>query len=148
MHESWIGIIATDSQGVLDTLQSGDIDLQAEDDPVDLDKGEVVLDCLRSEWDVPIEIRDALQHIPGVTLKHAKGHQDDKRPYHALDLLGQLNVDADKQASEFQMVFGAHRPFVIMSPLSRAHLQLSDGTVTSRYKEILIQESTTRPLLE
>ena len=133
MHEPWVGVIATDSQGVLDTLQLGDKYLQAVDDPVDLNDNNVVLDCLRSEWDVLIEIQSALKILPSANLKHVKGHQDNKRPYHALDLFGQLNVDADKQAGDHQLEFVAHRPFVIMSPLSRAHLQLADGTVTGRY---------------
>jgi hypothetical protein len=42
MHEPWVGVIATDSQGVLNTLQTGDTDTQAAADPVDLDKGTVV----------------------------------------------------------------------------------------------------------
>ncbi len=86
MHEPLIGVIATDSQGVLDTLQMGDNDPQAVEDPVDLDEGKVVLDCLRPEWDLLIEIQTALQSMPHVHLKHVEGHQDKKRPYHALDL--------------------------------------------------------------
>ena len=41
MHEPWVGIIATDSKGVIDTLQTGDKDVQAADDPIDLDAGAV-----------------------------------------------------------------------------------------------------------
>ena len=90
MHEPLTGVIATDSQGVLDTLQTGD------NDPVDLDHGKVVLNCLRPKWDILIEIQAILENMPNVLLQHVEGHQDKKRPYHALDLHGQLNVDADK----------------------------------------------------
>ena len=39
MHEPWVGVVATDSQSVLDTLQLGDSDPQEEELPVDLDNG-------------------------------------------------------------------------------------------------------------
>ena len=148
MHEPWTGVIATDSQGVLDTLQTGDNDPQAVDDPVDLDHGKVVLNCLRPEWDILIEIQAILENMPNVLLQHVEGHQDKKRPYHALDLLGQLNVDADKQAGNYNLEHGAHRPYVVMMPLTKCHLLLSDGTVTGKYQEVLIYASTTKPLLE
>jgi hypothetical protein len=83
MHEPWTGVIATDSQGVLDTLQTGDNDPQAVDDPVDLDHGKVVLNCLQPEWDKLIEIQAILENMPNVCLQHVEGHQDKKRPYHA-----------------------------------------------------------------
>ncbi|KAI2492926.1 hypothetical protein MHU86_21604 [Fragilaria crotonensis] len=35
-----------------------------------------------------------------------------------------------------------------MSPMIRAHLFLPDGTVTSRYSEVLLHETTTTPLLD
>ncbi|KAI2493886.1 hypothetical protein MHU86_20645 [Fragilaria crotonensis] len=147
MHEPWV-LIATNSLGVLNTLKMGDKDIQAVGDPEDLDYGRVVLDCLRSEWDILIEIQTALQGLPNALLRHVKGHQGDRCPYHALDLLAQPYVDADKQAGDHQLEFGTHRPFVIMSPRTRAHLHLPDGTVTGRYKEVLVHEWTTRPLLE
>lgn len=64
MHEPWKGIVATDSQGVLDTLQEGDHDPQERDVPVDVDQGKVVLDCLRPDWDILIEIQSALKSLP------------------------------------------------------------------------------------
>lgn len=61
MHEPWVGVLATDTQSVLDTLQIGKIDPQEADTPIDLDKGVVVLDCLRPDWDILIKIQHALQ---------------------------------------------------------------------------------------
>jgi hypothetical protein len=55
MHKPWVGILATDSHAVLDTLQEGDHNPQEQDVPVDLDRGEVVLDCLRPDWDILIK---------------------------------------------------------------------------------------------
>lgn len=148
MHEPWQGRIATDSKGVLDTLKLGDRDIQDSDEPIDLDQGEVVLDCLRADWDVLIEIQTSMQSLPCVRLQHVKGHQDRKRPYHSLDLLGQLNVDADAQASMYNSDHGAQRPFVLMFPHTRAHLLLPDGTVTGRYAGVLHHEASAKPLLD
>ena len=76
MHEPWIGILATDGQTVLDTLQVGDCDPQAAEAPVDLDAGHVVLDCLRPDWDILIEIQSAMKSLPQVRLQYVEGHQD------------------------------------------------------------------------
>ena len=148
MHEPWVGILATDSQSVLDTLQEGDHDPQEQDVPVDLDRGEVVLDCLRPDWDILIEKQSALKRLPRVSLQYVKGHQDRTTPYTALDLMGQLNVDADKQAEIYNLELRAYRGFAHMLPLTCAHLQLPDGTVTGRYPDELLNEATTKPLLE
>ena len=74
MHEPWVGVLATDSQSVLDTLQIGYIDPQEQDLLVDLTNGKVVLDCLRPEWDVLIEFQSALQYLPRVCLQYVAGH--------------------------------------------------------------------------
>ena len=147
MHEPWEGVLATDSQGVIDTLQEGDRDLQDQEVPIDLDRGNVTLDCLRPDWDILIEIQSALKQMPRVTLQYVRGHQDDTTPYCALDIMGQLNVNADKQAGLFNQLYGAYRGSVPISPLARAHLQLPDGTITSRYSEVLLHEATAKPLL-
>ena len=148
MHDPWVGVLATDSQSVLDTLQVGDKDMQEEDTPIDLDKGQVVLDCLRPEWDILIEIQSALQSLRHVRLQYVRGHQDRKKPYQSLDLLGQLNVDADKQAGNDNLEHGAHHPIVLLSPMVKAQLILLDGTVTGRYSQVLIHETSAKPLLE
>jgi hypothetical protein len=148
MQDPWVGVVATDSQGVLDTLQVGDPDPQDADVPVDLDRGVVVLDCLRPDWDILIEIQSALRSLPRVRLQYVEGHQDKKRPYHCLDLLGQLNVDADNHAGMYNLENGAHRPFVLMTPLARAHLLLADGTVTGKYPKVLLHEASYKPLLK
>ncbi len=147
MHEDWSGQIATDSKSVLDTLTEGDSDPQEEELPVDLDHGRVVLDALRPEWDVLVEIQEALRSLPGVTLKYVKGHQDRDIAYQNLSLMAQLNVDADHMAGEFQDFNGGAHPLVLMSPLTKAHLHLPDGTVTGNYDRVLQHEATAKPLL-
>jgi hypothetical protein len=72
--------------------------------PSDLDDGCVVLDVLRPEWDVLIEIQEALRSLPGVTLQYVKGHQDcNNDDYQQLSLMAQLNVRCcHHMAGEFQ----------------------------------------------
>ena len=143
----WPGILATDAQSVLDTLQCGNHDPQAVETPVDLDMGHVVLDVLCPEWDVLIEIQAASKLLPTLTLQYVKGHQDRTNAYHRLDLMGQLNVDADAEAGGFfNRDHGASRPYVIMSPLTKGHLVFSDGTITGHYARELQEAATTKPL--
>ncbi|KAI2494762.1 hypothetical protein MHU86_19757 [Fragilaria crotonensis] len=148
MHDEWSGTIGTDSKSVLDTLMNGDHDLQEEEVPVDLDGDNVVLDALRPDWDVLIEIQEAMHRLPNVRLTYVRGHQDRKKRYESLTLMGQLNVNADHEAGIFQDVHGLERPLVLMSPMTRAHLHLPDGTVTGNYDRCLQHEATAKPLLE
>ncbi len=51
--------------------------------------------------------------MPQVRLQYFKWHQDKTTPYLALDLMGQLSVDADEQcqqAGDYNLEFGAYRP--------------------------------------
>jgi hypothetical protein len=57
-----------------------------------------LLDVLDAEWDLLVEIQDALKEMPGIDLIYVKSHQDDQVPYDRLPLMAQLNVDADKLA--------------------------------------------------
>jgi hypothetical protein len=57
------------------------------------------------------------------------------------------NVDADHMAGEFQDIHGRAHPLVLMSPLTKAHLRLSEGTVTGKYDRVLQHEATAKPLL-
>ncbi|KAI2499830.1 hypothetical protein MHU86_14647 [Fragilaria crotonensis] len=148
MHERWTGIVATDSQSLLDTL-SGETSLDENHNvPIDLDFSRVVLDVLIPEWDILIEIQQSLKRLPGVRLEYIKGHQDEESSYENLSLLAQLNVDADRIASEYQELFSSRTPFAIMSPSVGAHLVLRDGTVTSKYSEVIEMEATGQPLIE
>ena len=95
-------MIATDSLSLLDTLFGHD-ELRMEkerDEPINLNTAKVVLDCVAADWDVLIEIQDAIIRLPQLKLQHVKGHQDPIRAYQNLSQLEQLNVDADRKASE------------------------------------------------
>ena len=148
MHERWSGIIATDSQSLLDTL-AGDTALDENRNvPVDLDFNRVVLDVLSPEWDILIEIQRSLQKLPGMRLEYVEGHQDRNTSYENLSLLAQLNIDADRLASEYNDTFSMRFPFTIMSPNVKAQLAFRDGTVTSKYDEAIEMEATGPPLKE
>ena len=68
---------------------------------------------LAPDWDIVNEIEITceqlqIQHPP--TIQHVKGHQDREKEYHELDLISQLNVDADSAAGKFQENFSAVPP--------------------------------------
>ena len=147
--EPWTGSIVTDSHSVLKTLGGGDVDPQeAEDDPVNIDGDEVVLDVLCPDWDVLIEIQQALKQLPGLTLKYIKAHQDDKIPYAQLPLNAQLNVDADNLADEFQDQHGCYRPTILMMPHTRVLIHLSTGSITAHFARTLRNAYCGPPLLQ
>ena len=150
MHMPWNGIVASDSQSVLDTLFGHD-ELRRErdrDEPINLSGSTVILNCLLPDWDVLIEIQHALSQLPNIKLAYVRGHQDRHCSYHKLDEMGQLNVDADAKASEYQDAHGTARPLVLLSTTTHAHLLGPQGTVTGHYSEYLRYQATATPLKE
>jgi hypothetical protein len=107
----------------------------------------VLLDVLQPDWDVLIEIQHAMAHLPENQLQFIRGHQDRSRQFARLALLAQLNVEADTMAALDQDTHGADRPFVLMSPRTRAHLVTREGTVTARYPAAL-RTAYTGPALQ
>ena len=107
--------MGTDSKSLLDKLfpvQTSSKTNQEAGKRVHLDE------LTRPEWDLVIEIQEGLRLLPGVSLTHVKGHQDDSKPYERLSLLAQLNVDADKMAMAFQTKHGYAQPILLMTPHS------------------------------
>ena len=148
MQLPWKGIVATDSQSLLDTLFGHDeIRRDRErDEPVNLSGSKIILDCVAPDWDVLIEIQDAMNKLPHIKLEHVKGHQDRDRQYHELDEMGQLNVDADAKARAYQDTHGAARPLVLMMTSTRAHLVGPNGTITGNYADYLRYQATSPSL--
>jgi hypothetical protein len=58
----------------------------------------------KSDWDIVKSIVQTVRasHIH-ITLEHVRGHQDDTTPAEELDLLAQLNIEADKYAGDFRI---------------------------------------------
>ena len=134
MHEQWCGVIGTDSQSMLDRLF-----LKLPSESSDVPRTLAVLDPLLPEWDLLVEIQHSLRVLPGVSLVYVKGHQDSRRPVDQLPLMAQLNVEADALATLYQNQFGSHRTHAIMSPGAGAHLVSSSGTITAKFKEVILE---------
>jgi hypothetical protein len=141
--DQWHGIIATDSKSLLDTLFG--TALSAQD--CQAIKTLQSTDALQADWDVVVEIHRALAVLPGITLRHIKGHQDRKTRYDNLTLLAQLNVDVDHLAGEYQQQHGRARPQVLMSPHARAHFVQNDVTITSNFSVSLRHHASSAPLM-
>ena len=100
-------------------LGGGDQKFLAADKPVRIDGTTVILDVLCPEWDILIEIQDALEQMSGLRLKFIKGHQDNTLPYAQLPLMARLNVDADALAGRFQDHLGQDCPIVLLTTRAR-----------------------------
>jgi hypothetical protein len=143
MHFPWIGIIATDSQSLLDTLNGVNELEQNDDTPINIDGGKVVLDVLIPDWDVLIEIQRSLDQLPQIKLQYVKGHQDRDTPYAQLNQKAQLNVYADAKAGQYQDEFGAVRPKLMLQ--TGAHLVGPKGTIIAHYQKHMRYQATEAP---
>lgn len=115
--DDWQGLVATDSQSILDTLrQCNELGDNQEHEPRKYQGQWKTLDVMSADWDVLIEIQESLKSRPGLVRQHVRGHQDLHTPYRKLSLLAQLNVDADHQASRYQRLYGAERPIAFLMP--------------------------------
>ena len=140
MEDPWRGLIGTDtSQSMLDSLfEPGEPHTRRQ---------LATLDALDAEWDLLVEIQEALRELPGVDLVYVKAHQDDRVAYDCLPLMAQLNVDADRLAGKYNREHGAHRPFAFMAPTTGALLMTDEGTQTSHFSKEL-RDRSTGPSLE
>ena len=147
MNFQWIGVIATDSQSLLDTLNGVDEVNNSNDDlPMSSTDGNIVLDVLIPDWDVLVEIQRSLDQLPQIKLDYVKGHQDRTTPYAQLDQMAQLNVDADAKAGQYQDEFGAVRPIAQLMPHTGAHLVGPEGTITAHYQNFMRYQASATPL--
>ena len=78
-------------------------------------------------------------------LFHVKGHQDKDTKFEDLDTSAQMNVKADRLASEALHLLGSPKPFVPLDPLAYAMLDIKGVTVT-RHIEHAIRSSHHLPL--
>ena len=100
---------------------------------------------LAPDWDIVNEIEITckqlqIQHPPNI--QDVKGHQDREKQHHELDLISQLNVNADSAAGKFQENFSVIRLIVHRLPNNGAQLHLPHGTVNSRNKVFRFSPST------
>ena len=145
LHDPWEGILATDSKSLIDTVR---IPTPSNQSHVHGSTYKRPLDPLTPEWDVVIGVQSLLREMPGLQLQHIKGHQDERREFHRLPLLAQLNVEADALANKYQRDHGGFQPHVLFTTWAGVHLILPSGTVTSKYESALRFQASAQPLKE
>ena len=102
---------------------------------------------LTSEWDIISMIRKTLHDLSSngtrVLFEHIKSHQDNNTEYVDLSPKAQLNVDADRIATEYQEGCTLDRTKAPRLPTAQVQLQLNDregfegGTVTHNFKSAI-----------
>jgi hypothetical protein len=109
------GVLAMDNSGLVDRAKAQTII-----------RYPVPNSTFQSDWDVvELIVVQVITAKMTVTYKHVKGHQDKDIPYAELPFLAQLNVDADKLASEYQKDHGSYRPIIPLSPTRPMALDIS-----------------------
>ena len=136
----WEGVLATDSESLLNTLHGNEERNGTDTASIDLNGNEVTIDPMAPEWDVLIEIQAAKRKHPGIRLEYVKGHQDHTKPFASLPLMAQLNVEADQIANKYYTLRQPHHTQVIMSPRTRVHMVGTKGTITSNYEDVICLE--------
>jgi hypothetical protein len=142
-HEPWVGMIATDSKSLVDTVGA---QYKVTNQANQLRSYRRPLNPLSPEWDVVVGIQHLLHDMPGLQFQHIRGHQDKTTEFHRLPLLAQLNVEADELANRYQRDLGTHRPDVLLTKWAGAHLVLPSGTITSHYEAALRYHASAEPL--
>ena len=98
----WHGIVATDSQSLLDTILDGPYVERLTDNPIPSRlKDAKYLNVLDPDWDITSNIIAVASDIPAISFQDVRGHQDRTKAYGRLSLLAQLNVDADEMANRY-----------------------------------------------
>ena len=145
-RQPWSGILATDSQSLLDAISEKT--LPDSDSPPIYGKVKDLraLDVRCAEWDLLSSILLELREYPNLKLEYVAAHQDRKTSYERLSLMAQLNVDADDMATKFQEEFGDSRPSVLLTSTAGVHLCTPAGTHTSNYNAVIRHQTTREPL--
>ena len=132
--DEWHGIIATDSQSLLDTIMDGKYKHATTDEPQACAvKPLQYLDVMAPDWDITSRIVRTAQQMKGMELQYIRGHQDRTHTYAQLSLLAQLNVDADAMATQYQRHHGNPRPHVLLTDTAGVVLNTPDGSITKNF---------------
>ena len=105
---------------------------------------------LEAEWDCLSQIRATAHALDTInpTIKHIKGHQDDKTPYKELPLLAQMNCNADAFANAFLRDNPEISHINIHQfPAGECVLQLTHGTITRALKQACSEARNLPPLI-
>jgi hypothetical protein len=89
----------------------------------------------KSNWDI---VESIVQTVWAsrihITLEDVRGHQDNTTQAKELDLLAQLNVEADKYAGDFRFRQGEYRPIIPLMPTCSVSLNIDGKTVHRNFK--------------
>jgi hypothetical protein len=93
---------------------------------------------LQPDWDVTHKIITTLQSVQlEPILEHVKGHQDDHTLHDDLASEAQLNVDADKEAGNFQTrMLPAHWPIIPCLPHNHVQLHRTLQVIPSKAVQV------------
>ena len=76
-------------------------------------------------------VHELLSNFPTIpTVEHIKGHQEHIQSYESLDVISQMNVDADALATTELKEYGSILPTVPFDPVSQVLLHVIGRTVT------------------
>ena len=121
------GVLATDNTGLIDRVTA---QTQV--------KYPVPNAVFKPDWDVVQAICDT-QKLFSISVEyvHVKGHQDKEVQFDDLDLLAQLNVEADRYAGEYRLEFGEHRPIIPLSPTRPVALDIDGKTIHRGFRQAI-----------
>jgi hypothetical protein len=121
------GILATDNSGLVARVKAQSAV-----------KYPVPNATFKPDWDVVQAIVETVRSFPlNADYQHVSGHQDKHKPKHKLDLLGQLNVEADDYAGQYLVSNGAYRPIIPLSPTRPVGFDLDGKTVHRSLKQAI-----------
>ncbi len=95
---------------------------------------------LSSDWDIINDIYHNFVLLPGVQIKHVKGHQDGASPYADLSMFAQLNVEADAWAGSYQELHGEARAKVHLLSHAGVQVNLAQGTITYKIHQAVMDQ--------
>ena len=147
--DEWNGIVATDSQSLLDTILDGPYVEKTTDLPIQSRvKDSRYLNVLDPDWDITSSIIEVAATMPGISLQYIRGHQDRTTAYDRLSLLAQLNVDADEMANRYQRNYGKQRTIVLPTDTSGVYLHTVEGSITKRIAATILHQATAPALIQ
>ena len=104
--------------------------------------------CLDADWDLLISVHQLLSFFPSSpTVEHIEGHQDRNTSYDSLDVVSQMNVDADTLATLELKEYGSILPAVPFDPICKVLLHINGRTITGDISTA-IQHSLFAPKLQ
>jgi hypothetical protein len=132
-------VLATDNTGLIARVES-----QTKT------KYPVLNSVFKSDWDIVEAIVRTIRSAPiHATFEHVKGHQDEDIPVGKLDLLAQLNIEADQYAGDHRSSYGKYRPLSPLQPTRPvAPLDIHGKTIHRGFKSAIREAMHGPSLLE